>query len=151
MVKWKVYKFKTWDEYLDVYGIAFENKVYCCSKQLLDDLRISGYSIRSLMCRYYRYSNKTIKRPKVNNLKWYLDNCYNFSNNILKISRKEKLYKRDIVGWLLSKVGYNNIGTDPAGWGSTLEKCRDKTLYDLETLQKANTMCESIYERMNRK
>lgn len=27
----------------------------------------------------------------------------------------------------------------------------DKTLYDLETLQKANTMCEGIYERMNRK
>lgn len=93
----KANKFKTWDEYLEMHGIVFQNRVYCCAKQLLDELKISSYRMRSLMRRYYRYSNKTIKDSKLSNLKWYMDNCYNFSNNILKLSRKEKLYKFDIV------------------------------------------------------
>ena len=94
-IKLNIKKFNDWDSYIDNMGIKFNNKEFCCVQHFIDTTNISSYNIHSLMKRYHRY-NKKLPKPILKNTKFYIEHCYNFSENLIKISNNKKVYKKNM-------------------------------------------------------
>lgn len=93
----KIKKFNSWDLYIANFGIRFKNKEFCCLQHLIDSLDISSDSIVQLMKRYYR-NNKALPKPRLKNINYYIANCYNFSDNLINVSKNNKVLKKDLIG-----------------------------------------------------
>lgn len=88
--------FNSWDEYIEVYGIEYNNKIYCCIQHFYDENNIFSGKVVGLMERYYHY-DKCLKKPVIQNIRWYIKNCRNFSKNLSKLINNEKISKKDII------------------------------------------------------
>jgi hypothetical protein len=95
-IKRKIKRMQTWDSYIDEHGIIFNGKEFCSSNHFMDCTNISSFHVIKLMKRYRSY-DKDLPSPSMVNINFYIKNCYNFSDNLIKISKNKKLLKKDIL------------------------------------------------------
>ena len=89
-------KCNDWNVYISNFGIRFKNEEFCCPQHLIDSINVSSDNIILLM-RRYRRQNKKLPNANLANINFYITNCYNFSDNLIRISQNKKVLKKDLI------------------------------------------------------
>jgi hypothetical protein len=94
--KCRTYNIRSWERYIDEFGVRIDSKTFYCRKHFLNCFNITTYQIVGLMERYCRVLDNIEVKPNIENLNWYIKNIGSFSENIKKVSQGKKIYKKDL-------------------------------------------------------